>query len=570
MPPTKGAQVDPSAPATPRSRTNVTDAAAPAAGDATASRLRVAMLVAAGLATFALLGYLVNGNIRYEVGVVRVSGYSAAETFTHRPIVFRLFSAAQSWLPELVSSAAGGPGSWQRVWVFEAGFRLMAAVLAAAAASLLWRGLRRRWASMAWAYALAAYAALMFTAPATGEPDWMAALLAVAAVGAGLMVRAGSGGTVAGVLLALAALVKISTLPVAAAGLLILWAIDRRRGWLAMVAAMLSGLLAVALIWWLAPFEISWLLDIRALQPDPWTWENATEAGHYLMNLAARWPTVALLPAFFIGARRAEIWTALAAVALTGLGIAYQGQYFTYHALGLVVLSAALAVRTIERSRAVLRWPLSALVVWTLVLFVLPAPWRVGHWAGLYLITGGWVLLLAAWQLAAMRQPSVRSEGAVTLWAALLVMVSLLATQTPVSAESLALGTAGRTSVGQAAALRTELADAEKIHRLIGADTQVAYLAFGDAGYLLGNPTRCRYPSPLFLQRGQADEKVSAANRAESLACLTEPGARWLIWDRGWLHRKGASDDLLATIDRNWACESAIVIGGYTLCPRRS
>lgn len=527
------------------------------------------LLVAAGLATAALLGYLVNGNIRYEVGVVRVSGHSAADTFTHRPIAFRLLSAAQSWLPELVSTAAGPPGSWTRVWVFEAGFRLTAGVLSAAAASLLWAGLRRHRTPVAWAYPLAAYAALMFTAPATGEPDWMAALLAVAAVGAGLTLRPGTGGAAAGVLLASSALVKISTAPVAAAALLMLWAIDRRRGWSALLAAVSAGLLGIGLIWWLAPFEIGWLLDIRALQPDPWTWENAADAGHYLVNLAARWPTVALLPAFFVGARRAEAWTAGAGLALTGLGIVYQGQYFVYHALGLVVLSAVLAVRTVRRSRAALRWPLLALTAWTLVLFALPSAWRTEHWVGLYLITGSWVLVLVAWQWVVLRRRSRRSPGTAAWWAALLVMAAMLATQTPLSAESLTLRTAGRTSRGQAAALRVELADAERIHRLIGSDTRVAYLTFGDATYVLGNPTRCRYPSPLFLQRGRAEEKVSAANRGESLACLTDPAARWLIWDRDWLPRKGAPEDLLAVIDANWVCAGATVIGGYTLCPRR-
>ncbi|MFT4296624.1 MAG: hypothetical protein QM582_14550 [Micropruina sp.] len=527
-------------------------------------------VIAAALGTIASLGYLVNGNIRYEVGVVRVSGYSAAETFTHRPIVFRLLSAAQSWLPELASSQAGPAGSWTRVWVFEAGFRLVAAGLAAAAASLLWLGLRRRTGSMAWAYALAVYAALVFTAPATGEPDWMAALLAVAAVGAGLTMRPGFGGAIAGVLLALAALVKISTAPMAAAALLILWAIDHRRGWIATLATATAGLLGVGLIGWLAPFEIGWLLDIRALQPDPWTWENATAAGHYLMNLAARWPVVTLLPAYFVGVRRGEGRTACAGLVLTALGVVYQGQYFIYHGIGVAVLSAVLAVRTVARSRAGLRWPLLVLSVWTLVLFVLPAAWRVEHWIALYLVTGCWAFGLAAGQWLALRRPATRSEAASTVWAAGLVLVSMLATQTPVSAESLTLKAAGRTSWAEGVALRGELEHAEQIHRLVGADTRVAYLAFGDTSYLLGNPTRCRYPSALFLQRDGADRLVSAATRAESLGCLTDPEARWLVWDRNWLHRKGAPDDLLATIDENWACESAAVVGGYTLCPRRT
>lgn len=527
-------------------------------------------IVAAGAATLALLGYLLNGNLRYQVGVGRVSGYSVAETFSHRPIAFRLLSAAQAWLPDLLSGPAGPPGSWWRVVIFEAGFRLMAAVLAAGAAMLLWAGLRRHWGRAGRPCAIAVYAALVFTAPATGEPDWMAALLATAAVGAGLAFGPRLAGATAGPLLALAALVKISTLPVAAAALLILCAFDRRRGRTAGAVATLAGLLAVGLTYWLAPYEIGWLLDIRALQPDPWDSGHAVEAGHYLMNLVARWPTVAMLPAYFVGARRDEAWVAGAGLALTGFGFVYQGQYFVYHSLGFVVLSAALAVRTLQRSRGALRWPMLALTAWTLVLFVSPGDWRVAHPVRLYLIAGGWIIALTAWQWFALRRPPTRTHAAGDRWAALLVMAAMLATQTPFSAESLTLSTADRTSWGAHRALRSELADAERIHRLIGTDTPVAYLTFGATTYIVGNPTRCRYPSPLFLQRPLAREKVSSASRAESLGCLTDPDARWLVWDRDWLRRKSAPDDLLQTIDRHWDCAAARIIGGYTICPRRT
>lgn len=522
------------------------------------------------VATLATLGLLVNGNIRYQVGVGRVSGYSVAETFSHRPIAFRLLSAAQAWAPEWVSELAGSAGSWARVWTFEVGFRLVAAILAAGAAVLLWRGLRTCWGSAAWVYAVAAYAALVFTAPATGEPDWMATHLAVAGVGAALLGRPLLGGVAGGVLLAAAALVKISSLPLAVAGLLLLWAIDRRRGWLAALSATVAGVVAVVLIWWLAPYEIDWLLQIRALQPDPFTPENREDAGHYLMNLAARWPTVALVPAFFVGARWREAWPAGAAVLLTAFAFVYQGQYFVYHALGFVVLSALLAVGTVVRSRAALRWPLLVWTGWTLVLFCLPARLRIDHPTRLYLLTGVAMVTFAVWQWIALRQRPTLSRVSSRWWAAVLVSLSLLATQTPWSAESLNLGTAARTAAASEASLQRELADAERIHAVIGADTQVAYLTFGSTTYMLGNPTRCRYPSALFLQRGGAATKVSAAVRNENLACLTDPGAQWLVWDRNWLHRKGAPADLLAVIDEHWACAGAAVIGGYTLCPRRT
>jgi len=526
------------------------------------------VVAAAAVAALALLGYLVNDNIRYQVGVGRVSGYSVAETFSHRPIAFRLLSAAQAWLPAQISRLAGPSTSWPGIVVFEAGFRLVAMLAAAGAAVLLWRGLARLGGVAAWPYGIAAFAALAFTAPATGEPDWMAALLTVAATGAALLWRPVVGGTVGGLFLALAALVKISTLPVAAAGLAVLWVLDRRRGWLAGAAALISGLVAVGLIWWLAPWEIGWLLDIRALQPDPWTWDHLFEARDYLLNLAARWPSVALVPAFFVRARPREAWTALAGVALTAFAFVYQGQYFVYHSIGFVTLSALLAVCTVQRSRGALRWPLLVLTAWTLALFVTPAEWRLAHSVGLDLVTGAWVVGLVVWQWWALRGRPGLSRARTDGWAGLLVLLAMLATQTPFSSESLTLGTAGRTSVSDAQALQADIADAARVHALIGERTPVAYLTFGADTYTLGNPTRCRYPSPLFLQRGQADRLVSPATRQENLACLTDPAARWLIWDRTWLHRKGAPADLLATIDDTWDCDDASVIGRYTICPR--
>jgi hypothetical protein len=131
------------------------------------------------------------------------------------------------------------------------------------------------------------------------------------------------------------------------------------------------------------------------------------------------------------------------------------------------------------------------------------------------------------------------------------------------------MNTAGQTVLGNLRGLRADLAAAGQIRSVIGADTPVVYLAFGTATYFLGNPTRCRYPSPLFLQRPRTRDLVSPATREENLACVTEPGARWLVWDRNWLHRKGAPADLLAVIDATWDCDDALLAGRYTVCPRR-
>ncbi len=534
----------------------------------TSRRSRWWAIVALAVATHAVVGYPLNGNVRYEIGVHRVSGYSAAETFSHRPITFRLLAAAQAWLPDAVSAPAGPPGSVPRVWLFETSFRLGAALWCAAAALLLGIGLRKRFGSASLAYAVAAFAGLMFTAPATGEPDWLAAVLAVAAVGAGLCWGRALGGAFGGVLLALAALVKISSLTVALAALVLLWALDHRRGVRAGASALIAGLLAVAAIMLWAPYEIAWLLDIRALQPDPWTRLQAIEAGDYFMNIAARWPTVALLPAFFIGARWREAWPAAAAMGLTAFGIVFQGQYFIYHSMGLVALSAVLAARTLSRTGGALQLPLLVCGAWTFALFLQPVDWRVHHQTGLYVVTAGWVVGLALWQGWALLRPRVSNPG-VALRTGIVIALAMLATQAPASAEALTISTSGNMMLLNARGLRADLAVAGQIRDAIGVDTPVVYLAFGSTAYVVGNPVHCRYPSPLFLQRPRADEVVSPSTRLENLACVSEPNARWLIWDRNWLHRKGAPADLLAVIDATWDCEEALAFGRYTVCPRR-
>jgi len=529
---------------------------------------RTWLIVAALVGTLLVLAYPVNDNIRYEVGVHRVSGYSVAETFSHRPITFRLFSAAQSWLPTLFSDAVAPGGSMTRAWLFEAGFRLVAALAAAGAATLLHLGLKGRLGSSAWAYALAAYAALMFTAPATGEPDWWATVVAVAAAGVGLLGSHRTGPAVAGLLLAVCALMKISSLPVALAALVLLAAFDRRRGLLAMASAFVGGCLAVLLIWWLAPYEIRWLIDIRALQPDVIQPDTARELRGYLVNLAARWPTIALLPAFFVGAPRRELIAGAGAIALNVLGFIAQGQYYVYHAIPLVVLSATLGVATLRRSRAALRWPLVAGVAWTTALFVLPAPWRLAHAPELLSVTLVWVVGLTVLQAVALRRGGGLRRVTGDRWAAGLLLAAMLATQTPWSGEALTLGTRGKTAAGNLRSLQADLVGSQRVRDVIGSGP-VVYLTFGATTYLLGNPTRCRYPSPLFLQRGGAEWKVSAATRGENLGCITQPDARWLVWDRDWLHSRSMPGDLRAAIEGAWACERAQLVAGLTLCPRR-
>lgn len=216
-----------------------------------------------------------------------------------------------------------------------------------------------------------------------------------------------------------------------------------------------------------------------------------------------------------------------------------------------------------------LRWPLIMLTVWTAATFVSPRGWRMDNITTLYVLTAAWVVVSFVWQWVALRRGG--SVGSVTTWTAALVAAAFMATQTPVSTDTLAFSAdTRRPPLGRHYQTINELKVAREIHRVVGGqDTQVVYLAFGNATYLIGNPTSCRYPSPLFLQRSGAQLKVSAATRNESLACLTAPGARWLVWQRNWLRKNRAAEDVLASINQNYDCDSARVIGGFMLCPRR-
>ena len=81
------------------------------------------------------LPYSFSGDIRYEMGVKEVSGHNAADTFTHRPLLYRLVSAA-------ITAPAQALGS--DVGEVEVILRAECAALGLLAGLLLWTGLRHR------------------------------------------------------------------------------------------------------------------------------------------------------------------------------------------------------------------------------------------------------------------------------------------------------------------------------------------------------------------------------------------------------------------------------------------
>ncbi len=88
--------------------------------------------------------------------------------------------------------------------------------------------------------------------------------------------------------------------------------------------------------------------------------------------------------------------------------------------------------------------------------------------------------------------------------------------------------------------------------------------------YQLGNPTACRYPSPVFLQRttylAGVDELVS---HRENLACLSEESSRHLLAQPSWFRIPALPEQARAIIDTHYDCDHAIATGHVVACPRR-
>jgi hypothetical protein len=118
------------------------------------------------------LPYGLHNDIRYEIGVHAVSDQSAALTFSHRPLLYRLLLAALAWPGFLFSL-----GLESR----EVLLRVEAVILSLGAAMLLFFGLRRYDRYFALPSALVVLASIVLMSPGvTLEPEWLSLVLAVA------------------------------------------------------------------------------------------------------------------------------------------------------------------------------------------------------------------------------------------------------------------------------------------------------------------------------------------------------------------------------------------------------
>lgn len=504
----------------------------------------------------------VNGNIRYEMGVKMASTHSAADTFSHRPLAFR-------WLMDGLRRVAELAGT--DPVTFETALRLLGMLLATSAAWLLWRGLARQQVPWAGPVSLVVLLATVLGGPQFGfEPDWMALVLATAGAGVALSGPARGGWWrwgAAAVLLVGSGAMKGVTLPIAGVALLAVAVLATRRLLPLLLACVVVGLAftAAMLLW--VPWEVQWLLDIRQVQdrsgPEP------TRVAEAAVGSALRWPALLLLPAAVVLWPRPR-WAPVAAVLLTVLPILAQGKYYGYH---FVPLSVVAGVTVLGALRGRLRASVvSALVVLALLAVGLSLPgerWRDDHTSVLGLGGIAVVLLTSGWALWRRRRPPADDRPGVGTASVLLLVLAAATPWATGYAPASALGDETR-ATPEVRSAHTQTA--AEVHGVIGgAGTPVTYLTFGDWTYFLQNPTSCRYPSPLFLQRTRwYPQAAQAGSFAENLACLSDPGARWLVLDGSWFSTRSSATPVLEQLEQHWDCEQAVEVDELTLCPRRS
>jgi hypothetical protein len=413
------------------------------------------------------------------------------------------------------------------------------------------------------------------------EPDWVAALAAALAVGAACAPRRPwLGALLAGPAAMLVVAVKLSTFPIALIALLVIFVLDRRRAaWTA-----LSTVICVAL-WYLLtkhfqPWEWTWLSDLANLvhsKPQGIHIADLRKLRFAVGDAAVLSPVVVLAPGAAAALLRREAgrrrWVGVVVAVVAGglsLAPAYgQGEFFNYHFASTVVLAAGVCGAAFALCPG-FRLPLAAATVLvtgvSLVLLRRPASWRLAHaapviWA--YEIAAV-ALVVAAWFLADRTRVSLPwSAGVVALCFALLPPV--------LPGSPYAFSTYDYT-IRNGRSADAALAD---LGKRLGPDTPVLYLTYGSVNHAMGNPTTCRYPSPLWLQRGALLPRMrTRPSYADNLRCLTEDrNARYLIVQSGWFSLPRSAPDVRALIDERFDCSPAARIPApppVFVCPARA
>ena len=555
------------------------------------------VVVAAGLLGALIFSFLpgLNGDVQYVLGGLRATeGHeSFVTTFVHRPLAYRAFMAASDGLVGIVGL---GP---DRLRTFEAAVRLVGIAVAVAAAGVLWGGLRRL-QGQATAGAVAISVGVALAIP----PAWdflQAESLAVGcvavAVGMAIWPRRGMiAGALSGFFAVLAVALKISTVTYLPLAIVLVALLHRRRA-LAMAAGAMGWLvLWVAGMVWLVPLEWQWVGDMSRLGRN-----NLLTAGFDLLDLqflghalSAKtllqpWmiavPAAVVLLARTAGptaqSRRAVAGLATLALGLSLAPLVLQGQYSLYHAAALPIVGAGLLAAGAARwweatgrfpARTLL--PIPAFALAAAATLALPAETRVALDVPVLigLIAGS---LALAWSAAT--EPVLRLDGArgstagrPTLLLAGLVLL-LLPAVAPSSAWSVNPILTPYTNASWAEKSQLTSRQMDRLRLQIGAGSPVLYLTYGDIGYHLGNRTDCRYPSPLWLQRGMTVDHVLAfPSYPDNVACVDSPQPRWLVIAPGWFEMRKLQPPIRARIDAAYDCAASVTAGGIVACPRRA
>ncbi|MBI3751118.1 MAG: hypothetical protein HY263_05615 [Chloroflexi bacterium] len=555
----------------------------------------LAIAVVVGLiASLLSLRVGLNGEVQFVLGSLsshEAAGATFVDTFASRPIAYRLiFSGIGDVLGPLTGAASGHA-------IFEAALRLLAIAACGGAAFVLRRALEPRLGrAESIAVALAAAFALAFP-PAWDflQPEWVASLVVVLAIPAALLPRRASvAGAVSGLLVALAVAVKLGTLPLAPLAILLIWLLDRRRAVAATVGAAAWGLAWLGLVLFVVPFERDWMLDLSRLNPNSplrarLNVRDAIDALESLGNQVALVPIIAGAPAAILTlARIAPRWRDRAGIVLAGgaaLALAcgplvLQAEWILYHltpvaplAAGLVALAAVRWWRATGRISWVLVVAPALLAIGTTVLLSVPAiadRHPIPAMAAIAAVALG-LGLVAAFAPEALT--GWRPRQATT---AVVVGVAALLGLAPVLAPNAAWSLDGRSTPWHTDqwANRSAAVDGQLIalSREIGRATPVLYLTWGDVPYHLGNPTDCRYPSPVWLQRGIFPRNaflLDLGSYADNLSCLSSPVPRYLVLDPSWFPLAQAQPQIRQLVEATYDCTAAISMASLEACPRR-
>ncbi len=540
----------------------------------TVASARGPVVFAAGLIALSLatVSAPLDGDVRYEIGTQVTSPASPAGTFTHRPLMYRLI---MSWLIRPANRLSDGLIEFERV------VRLESLALAFLAGLLLWAGLRRRWPAVAATLSLTVAGVLALIGPATVlEPEWLAVVATVAGVGVALALPSRPpwgllSAVLGGLLLSVAAAIKVVTLPIAVIGLLVLLLVDRRRCVIATIAALLGGLAWIVGVALEAPWEIQWMIDTAAMVPARGGPDVEVEAMVFLGNVAVIWPTVTLLPAALIGVPRIHLVAGVLGVLLAWLPVTLQNQYFLYHASALPVVGAVCLYGALRRAGPLFAVPILALSGWTYYVLTNRADWRMAHQPELFTVAavtaGVMVVLSIGWHIwRYFRSRSAGPRPIATLLATLVLVAAWLPASAPTAAESVTLSSRNSTPQSNRADTTGQLAWVEVMHQRIGTDTPVTYLSFGTTHYLLRNPSTCEFPTSVFLQRSRSIRRQEGTPTwRANLRCLTDKPGELLIWDPQWFLLRRQPPEVKAAFAAAFDCERGFSLDRLQVCPRR-